>query len=458
MIVDDAKNRTPVLLVATLSSFLTPFMTSSVNIALPSIGREFAMSAVSLGWVATAYLLTAAIFLVPVGRLSDIFGRKRIYTYGTLIYTATSVLLALSPSAAILIFLRSVQGIGGAMIFSTGTAMLTSVYSQGERGKVLGLNVAAVYTGLSIGPFLGGLLTQHFGWRSIFLFASVIGFVTIYAIFKKLKGEWAEAKGESFDLFGAIIYSFALISLMYGFSVLPAMLGAWLILGGAVGIMAFVRWEMGTRYPLLDVNLFRENRVFAMSNLAALINYSGTFAITFLMSLYLQYIKALNPQDAGLIMAAQPIVQTLFSPFAGMLSDRFEPRISTSLGMGLTCIGLLMFSFIDEKTGLSYIVPDLMLIGFSVALFSSPNANAIMSSVEKKYFGVASGTMATMRLTGQMFSMGICMLIFALFIGNVQIMPPYYHLFLKSIKTIFTIFACLCAGGIFASLSRGKLR
>ncbi len=458
MSIDDAKNRTPVLLVATLSSFLTPFMTSSVNIALPSIGREFTMSAVNLGWVATAYLLTAAMFLVPVGRLSDIFGRKRIYTYGTLIYTATSFLLALSPSAMMLIFLRSLQGVGGAMIFSTGTAMLTSVYSPGERGKALGINVAAVYTGLSIGPFLGGFLTQHFGWRSIFLFASVLGLIIIYFILKRLKGEWAEAKGERFDLPGAVIYSVALTSLMYGFSVLPASLGAWLIGGGVLGIIAFVRWEMGTKYPLLDVNLFRDNRVFALSNLAALINYSATFALTFLMSLYLQYIKGLSPQNAGLIMAAQPIMQTLFSPFAGMLSDRFEPRISTSLGMSLTCLGLLLFAFIDEKTSLTYIVPDLMLVGFSVALFSSPNANAIMSSVEQKYFGVASGTMATMRLTGQMFSMGISMLIFALLIGNVQIMPPYYHLFLKSIKTIFAIFTFLCAVGIFASLSRGKLR
>ena len=455
---DAAADRTPVLIVATLSSFLTPFMMSSVNIALPSIGREFAMSAVYMGWVATAYLLSAAIFLVPLGRLADIIGRKRIFGYGILLSTATSAFLVVSPSADALIFFRALQGVGGGMIFSTGTAMLTSVFPLGERGKVLGLNVAAVYFGLAIGPFLGGFFTQHFGWRSVFLVPVLLGLIIIYFIFRKLKGEWAEARGESFDMSGAIIYSMALTSVMYGFSVLPTALGIWLIMAGILGILIFVRWEMGIESPLLDVNLFRNNTVFALSNLAALINYSATFALTFLLSLYLQYIKGLSPQDAGLIIAVQPIMQAVFSPLAGRLSDRVEPRITTSLGMGLTFLGLSLFSFINEETPLSYIIFNLMLVGLSIALFSSPNANAIMSSVEKKYFGVASGIMATMRTTGQMISMCIVMLVFALFIGNVQITPPYYPVFLRCVKVMFVVFALLCFGGIFASMARGRLR
>lgn len=458
MIMDDNANRTPVLIVATLSSFLTPFMASSVNIALPSIGREFAMSAVLMGWVATAYLLTAAMFLVPSGRLADIFGRKRVFTYGILLYTVSSLFLSVAPSAAIVISLRALQGIGGAMIFTTGTAMLTSVFPLGERGKVLGINVAAVYSGLTVGPFLGGFLTQHFGWRSVFLATVPLGMIVIFFIFRKLKGEWAEAKGERFEVTGAIIYSIALISIMYGLSVLPSFAGILLIISGILGILIFVRWERGTECPLFDMDLFRGNTVFALSNLAALINYSATFALTFLMSLYLQYIKGLSPQNAGLMIASQPVMQAIISPLAGRLSDRIEPRITTSLGMAMTFLGLFMFIFINEKTSLSFIVLNLMLVGFSVALFVSPNANAIMSSVDKKYLGVASGTMATMRMTGQVLSMGIAMLIFALFIGQVQITPPCYHQFLKGVKTIFTIFTFLCLGGIFASMTRGKLR
>ena len=168
------------MIVATLSSFLTPFMASSVNIALPSIGREFAMSTVLMGWVATVYLLTAAMFLVPLGRLADIYGRKRVFTYGIFLYTVSSLFLSVAPSAAIVIFLRALQGIGGAMIFGTGTAMLTSVFPLGERGNVLGINVAAVYSGLTLGPFWGGLLTQHFGWRSVFLVTVPLGLIIIF--------------------------------------------------------------------------------------------------------------------------------------------------------------------------------------------------------------------------------------------------------------------------------------
>ncbi len=322
----------------------------------------------------------------------------------------------------------------------------------------MGINVASVYTGLSLGPFLGGFLTQHLGWRSIFLANVPLGLIIIVLIFWKLKGEWAEAKGEKFDFAGSIIYSITLIAIMYGFSLLPAMSGAWLILMGALGIFSFVKWEMKVESPVLNINLFRNNTVFAFSNLAALINYSATFAVSFLLSLYLQYIKGLSPQNAGIILVSQPVVMAIFSPFAGRLSDRIEPRIVASTGMSLTVVALFLFTFLNDKTTLEFIVVSLILLGFGLALFSSPNTNAVMSSVENRFYGVASGTIGTMRLTGQMLSMGIAMLIFAIYIGRVQITPEYYSLFLSSAKTAFTVFAVLCFVGIFASLARGKVR
>jgi EmrB/QacA subfamily drug resistance transporter len=453
-----AVNKRSALLVAALGSFLTSFMSSSVNIALPSIGREFAMDAVLLSWVATSYLLAAAMFLVPFGRIADIHGRKRVFTYGILIYTVSSLLSAISTSAVILICFRILQGIGGAMIFGTAVAVITSVFPAGERGKALGINVATVYSGLSLGPFLGGFLTQHFGWRNIFLVNVPLGGLIMAFIFWKLKGEWVGAKGEKFDFTGSIIYSLTLIAIMYGFSLLPAMSGAWLILMGVLGILAFIRWEMKVESPVLNMNLFRNNTVFAFSNLAVLISYSATFAVSFLLSLYLQYTKGLSPQNAGLILVSQPLVQAIFSPFAGRLSDRIEPRVVASMGMVLTAVGLSLFTFLNEKTTLEFIVGSLILIGFGFALFSSPNTNAVMSSVKKRFYGVASGTRGTMRLTGQMLSMGIAMLIFAIYIGRVQITPEHYTLFLRSAKAAFIIFASLCFGGIFASLARGKVR
>ena len=451
-------NKRVALLVATLSSFLTPFMSSSVNIALPSIGNEFSMDAVLLNWVATSYLLAAAMFLVPFGKIADIKGRKKIFSCGILIYTLSSFLSAISTSAVTLVSFRILQGIGSAMIFGTGVAILTSVFPSGERGKVLGINAAAVYLGLSLGPFLGGFLTQYFGWKSIFLANVPLGLIILIFVLWKLKGEWAEAKGEKFDLIGSIIYSLSLAAIMYGFSLIPAISGLWLVIVGTFVLLLFVRWEIKVENPVLDISLFRNNTTFALSNLAALINYSATFAVGFLLSLYLQYIKALSPQNAGLILTSQPLAMAIFSPFAGRLSDRVEPRIIASAGMTLTAVSLSLFTFLNEKTTLEFVAASLILLGFSLALFSSPNTNAVMSSVERRFYGVSSATLGTMRLTGQMLSMGIAMLIFAIYIGKVQITPEHYSLFLTSMKTSFVIFAVLCFGGILASLARGKVR
>ena len=456
--VDHAGTKKVVLLVTTIASFLSPFGMSSVNIALPSIEREFQMNAILLSWVMTAYLLTSAMFLVPFGKIADIYGRKRIFTYGILIFTLASLGSAVSNSPTMLICSRILQGVGAAEIYCVGTAILTSVFPSRELGKVLGINLAAVYIGNSAGPFLGGFLTHHFGWRSIFLVNVFLGLIVIFLTFLKLKGEWRTAEKEKFDLTGSVIFSMTLFLIMYGFSQLSTVRGVWLVLPGILGILIFVKWETRTRNPVLDINLFRNNRVFAFSNLAAFIHYSATFALTFLLSLYLQYIKKLTPENAGLILVSQPIVQAVFSTYAGKLSDKTEPRIVASIGMGLTGVGLFLFVFLNEKATLGFVVASLILIGFGCALFVSPNTNAVMSSVENRLYGVASGTLGTMRVIGMVLSMGIIILVFSIYIGKVQITPEYYPLFLRCVRMAFIFFAVLCLGGILASLSRGNVR
>ncbi len=454
----DAGMKRSTLIIATLSSFTTPFMGSAINLALPSIGKEFQIDAVLLSWVATSYLLAAAISLVPFGRLADIYGRKKIFTSGIAAFTITSFLCAISASTPMLILFRIFQGAASAMIFATGIAILTSVFPPQERGKALGINVAAVYIGLSLGPFLGGLLTQHLTWRSVFLINVPLGLIIISLVLWKLKGEWAEAKGEKFDLPGAIIYGLALVAIMYGISLLPALRSLWIILLGLLGFVAFVLWQSRVEHPVYNLNLFRSNRVFAFSCLAALLNYSATFAMGFLLSLYLQYIKALTPQNAGLILIAAPIVMAIFSPFAGRLSDRIEPRIVSSIGMTLTTIGLFLFAFLDEKSTPASIIVRLIILGLGFAFFSSPNTNAIMGSVEKRFYGLASGSVGTMRLLGMMISMGVATVIFALYIGRVQITVEYYPAFIKSVNVAFVVLGIFCFGGIFSSMVRGKLR
>ena len=192
---DTAVIRKSALFVTTLAAFLTPFGISSVNIALPSIGKAFLMDAILLSWLNLSYLLATAMFLVPFGKIADIYGRKRIFTYGIITFTLGSVGSSISNSAAMLVCFRILQGIGAGAIYPVGTAILTSTFPSGELGKVLGINVVSVYLGYSLGPFLGGFLTHHLGWRSIFVVNVFVGLAVIFFIFWRLKKENGRSSG-----------------------------------------------------------------------------------------------------------------------------------------------------------------------------------------------------------------------------------------------------------------------
>jgi EmrB/QacA subfamily drug resistance transporter len=433
-------------------------MGSAVNIALPTIAAEFALDAVSLSLVASSYLLATAIFLVPLGRCADIYGRKLVFTLGVVVFTASALLSALATSGLELILFRFLEGVGNAMIYGTGIAMITSVFPPEERGRALGINVTAVYVGLSIGPFLGGYLTGFLTWRSIFLTNIPLGIYIVYQIRRHLTKEWADARGERFDIVGSVFYSAMLLSVMYGFSHLPGIGGVAAIVAGVLLSVVFYAWETRTPDPILDIPLLASNRAFAFSNLAALINYGATFAVGFLLSLYLQVVRGLDPGTAGLVLITQPVIQALFAAPAGRLSDRVEPQYVASAGMALTAVGLALLTFLTPVTPIGYIVASLVLLGFGFALFSSPNTNAVMTSVDRSLYGVASGMLATMRTTGMMFSLGFVTVIFAVLIGTTQIRAEALAPFMMSLHVAFTVFTIFCTLGIFASLARGRVR
>jgi MFS family permease len=359
---------------------------------------------------------------------------------------------------ATIIPLRVVQGMGGALIYGTAVAILTAVTPGENRGKALGIYTTSVYLGLSLGPFLGGFMTAAFGWRSIFIVNVPVGILALWLVRTRLTGEWADARGESFDTRGAVLYGLSLVAVMLGFTWLPGRMGMLMIVAGVLLLAGFVLQERRARHPLLDITLFTGNRVFAFSNLAALINYAATFAVTFFLSFYLQSIRGFDPAMAGLVLVTQPILQAIFSSPAGRLSDRVEPGKVASAGMGLCAAGLLLLAFIRGDTPLSYLIAALTLLGIGFALFSSPNTNAVMSSVEPRCYGVASGTLGTSRYVGQMLSMGIAMTLFAVFIGQVEIGPANYPGLLSAIQAGFLIMTILCVIGIFPSLARGKMR
>jgi len=455
---NDGVKKWAVLIAAALSTFIVGFMSSAVNIALPSIGTELQMDAASLGLINTSYFLTVAMFLLPFGRLSDIHGRKKILICGVLIYTVSSTWLSFCNSSTALLILRCAQGSGSALIFATGIALVTSVFPAEERGKALGVMAGVGHVGSSLGPALAGLLTQQFGWRSIFMATVPLSLVALVLVLTKIKGEWITARGEEFDLKGSLIYCFALVGIIYGFSLVPAVPGIIITVVGILGLVAFVRWETKVAHPIINISLFTKNRVFAFSNLAQFILYGGTFAVAFLMSMYLQSVHGFSPQSTGLILIATPVVQSIFSPLAGRLSDRIEPRIIASIGIAVVAVGLLLCSFLGVETMLWYILGSLAVLGFGFALFVSPNNNAIMSSVDYKIYGVASAALATVRQFGLMFGMAVASFLFAIYVGGVDVITPeYYPLFLQGMKISFIIFAALCIGGIFASLARGTI-
>lgn len=273
-----------ILFVTTLSSFLTPFMGSAINIALPTMGKELSLNTIALGWVSTSYLLAAAVFLLPFGRLADTYGRKLFFLAGIIVFSLGASFTALSGNQIMLLGSRVINGIGGAMIYATAIAILTSAFPKEERGKVLGINVAAVYLGLSVGPTAGGLLTDFWGWQSIFIVAAILGMGMLPIAMQKLGNDRKQANSTKFDYKGSFLYAIGLALVIYGFPEIATLNGVILLAIGLGMLILFFRVESKLSQPLLNVNIFKGNQVFIFSNLAAFINYSATFALVFLMS------------------------------------------------------------------------------------------------------------------------------------------------------------------------------
>ncbi|WP_430815659.1 MFS transporter [Carboxylicivirga sp. RSCT41] len=451
------KTQKSVLLVATLTSFLGPFIISSVNIALPDIEHHFDIDAITLSWIIISYLLSSAIFLLPMGKWADIKGAKKIFKQGTIVFVLFTFLCAITNSSIILIIARFLQGVGAAMLMTTGPAILISEFPINQRGRVLGLNVAAVYIGLSVGPVVGGFVTYYIGWQGVFWISGILGLSVMLVAFLFLGKDENKSPQSRMDQWGVLIYMLALSCFVYGSSKITILQGQVLIIVGTLLIISFLIYQAKVSYPIFPIHLFKTNKLFAYSNIAALINYSATFAIVFLLSLYLQKIQHYSPKEAGSILIAQPIVMAFLSPLAGYLSDRLEPRILASCGMAICSLGLARLAFLTADTSTFTIIGTLGFIGLGFALFSSPNMNTIMSSIDKTKSGLASGMVATMRVLGQMASVTIASALFAIFFKNESIEGVADKLFIKGIHYAFLTFAFICGGGIYFSMSRGKM-
>jgi EmrB/QacA subfamily drug resistance transporter len=446
-----------ILAMLLLNSFAVPLMLSSANVALPTIASELSLTAIALSWVPMAFLMASTMFVLIFGRLADNVGRKRIFLIGTVAVIITSVIASLSQSDVMLLTARFLQGASAAMLHATQMAIISSVFPASQRGKYIGLVTGSIYVGLSAGPLLGGLVIDSVGWRASFLMHVPLATIVLVMGVFFVRDEWRGEKNIPFDLLGAVGWIISILLFCLGVSRLPSPDSYLLLFASVISITLFVRHARTTAHPLWDVKLFFGNRTFTLSAAASLMMYSATYANVVLLSLYLQSVKGLSASSAGMIMMIQPAVMALGSPIMGRLSDRLEPRWLASAGMAVTAGGLFVLASLHPGSSLMHVAVALLMTGGGFALFSSPNVNAIMGSVEPKHFGSASGAVATTRLIGQLNSMVLVTLVVGLVMGNTLISEDSIPQLARAIDLSFAIAGLICLPGIAFSLARGRM-
>ncbi|MDD1743626.1 MAG: MFS transporter [Methanomassiliicoccales archaeon] len=469
----EKRYRRMVLFIACLGAAMAPLDSTIVSVSIPSIATSLNMDYASIIWVPTGYLVALAVLILSMGRLSDIRGRKPIFIAGFAIFVIGSFLCSIAQSGEELIAFRILQGVGAACFGATATAIVTDVFPRNERGKALGINAMAVYIGLSAGPPLGGILTQAFGWPSIFYINIPIGIVVILLATFKMKESILAPKKERFDLLGLLTFSVGLVALLVGLT-LGDMIG-WtslplfsLLLIAAVFLVAFylVERRLGCR-AMLDVTLILKNRLFASANITALLNYTAFFGVSFLISFYLQKVLGLSVLSAGLILLIMPVVMAILSPFSGLLSDRIGSRILSSAGMVIVGAGLLWMSALTVSSDTAFVSIGLFIIGLGMGIFATPNTSAVMGSVGRSQLGVASGTLATMRFVGQASSLAIMGAIVSTVAGTGVISSLFVGLeptsivseeFVTGMSFAFIVSALIAFIGAGTSLMRGSFR
>ena len=449
------------ILVCVITSFITTFMGSALNLSIPSLEEEFKVGAQTVGWVVTIYMLTCSALAVPFGRLADRVERRSVLRTGILIFCISSLTAVLSKTMWMLLTFRLMQGIGASMIFSTNIAILVGAFDEEHRGRVLGYSTCATYAGLSAGPVLGGVLNQNFGWRAIFIATAIVSAAAFYGAFFKLprgekkSGILSLSSKAHLDYAGNILFVVSIVLTMYGLSSLNSLAGAPLILClGILFFIFFIRTEMKTENPVIDVNLFRKNLPFTLSNLAAMVNYGSNFALSYLMSIYLQVVKGMTSQWAGVILITNTVIMTVLSPFVGRISDRHSPFKMSAAGMALCAAALGLLSFLSEDASLAWIIMILALSGVGFSFFSTPNTNAVMSCVEREDYGVSASILSTMRSIGHTAGMSVVSAVVGIYIGSGSLKGAGTEVLMKTFHISFFIFTLLCILGIFMAGKR----
>lgn len=444
-------SETYVIFVSFLTSFFAVFLSSGIVIGIPTISAEFGMNNVVQNWIPTIALLVMAVFTLPAGQISGKYGVKKTLIIGVLIFTLASLGGALSFSTESFLFFRVLQGIGIAFLNVSAMAMVVQAITPKNRGKALGYTVTGIYLAGSLSPVLCGFLVFNFGWRAMFYFVIPFLIICLIMMMLKIPGEWKTHENDKIDSAGYIIYGAGILLFIYGFTNLMNTIGWVSIIFGALLLLVFSYYELKTDSPAFNMNLFK-NMKFTSSNIAALCSYLAIAAVTTILNYHFQYVRAWDAQFSGLMLIVTPIIMAIIAPNAGKLSDKIHPQKLAAIGMTIATFTLLILIFLDSNTPLYLIIIAMVLQGIGMGLFTTPNTNAIMSSVPPKETSNASAAQSAMRTIGQSMSLGLLTLVFAWIMGSLKLSAQYSDLIIQSSQLICLICTVICIIAVFASL------
>lgn len=443
------------LLISTCAAaIIAPLMSTMMNLALLTIGTEFGVGSHDQAYVNTMFLLGSVFGMVPAAKYSSIYGMKKVFITGHVIIAIGCALAILTPDFWFLTSMRFLIGVGASMTAVTAMSMLTFVFPIEHRGKVLGFNTTFVYIGLSLGPTIGGLITDFLGWRAIFGFIFILSIIPLFVIYT-FKKEIAPTPDRHMDWTGSLMWGVTVLVLMFGVvNITEPWAKVMALIGFAMLIGTWHRFKH-TPEPVLSVDMFR-NRVFTRASLAAFMNYGASYCITFFLALYLQSIGEMTPTEAGGLMLIQPLMQVILTMKMGELSDRMsDKRILPALGMTITGIGVAMYFLLDTSYSMPLVIAIMVMVGTGLGIFSAPNTTLIVSSVSPELKGEASGIVAVVRQVGMMVSMAIAMSCISLIMGSTDnLSPATYEAFVNTMHATFAVCTAMCFVGALCSLAK----
>ncbi|MFB6470209.1 MAG: MFS transporter [Vulcanisaeta sp. AZ3] len=457
-----------VITTTSIAAFLTPFTSAVISFISPIIGKVFSASLTEVVWAPLGYLIPLASIMLLLSRLSDIYGRVWFFRVGFVIFVVFGILAILSWNIYSLIAFSIAMGFGSSILSPLSTAIVSQVFPVGERGSALGINAMSVYLGLTSAPFLGGVIVEFLGWRAVFLITILMAFIGLVISFISMRNLEHTRISAKVSFIDSILYLVGLTTLsiyLTMYLVLPSYLSYVLLIISILFLISFAIYEIRSRNPLLPPSLFK-NKSFVGGNVTALLNYISTFSIMFVFSIYLQSILHVSPLIAGIVLIAEPIFMVILSPVSGWLSDRFEPRFVAAFGMGIIGAAFL-YLYVTSLEHLLNIALGLVLVGIGFGFFSAPNTNSVMSSAPPDKYGVASGTLGTMRFTGQLLSIAVASALLmeslprsellGIFMGAITNTSSIYHVyFINGLRLILLVSAVLSLVGVYTSLIRER--